>query len=83
MKDQKARNCLTCKWAQWSRTKKGTLSAAGGGSCTFKYVPAPLPVAMYCLGGGCRLYGGHIRRSDLRDCPCYEPMEAKAEEVKP
>lgn len=73
-------NCLTCKYADWLRTRYGKLHPSGNGRCGWKAQDISLPIAFYYVGRRDMHKiptpdGGHINRKRLEHCPAYEPKE--------
>lgn len=69
--------CLTCRFADWNKTKTGKLHPDGLGRCTVKIPELVIPKVYYWIGfghGQPRPCGGGIdrREKDDRDCPTYK-----------
>lgn len=76
-------NCMTCKFAVWSKTKNGRLHPDGDGRCTWKVPVFAVPIAFWFsfnrTGELPQPSGGFIsRRGVLKDCPAWEPHEVTA-----
>jgi hypothetical protein len=65
------KNCAGCKYAEWDRTKSGSLHPSGDGRCGYPWKLPALPASMYWVNtpGHC---GGLInRRRELKDHCVY------------
>ncbi|QRE00493.1 hypothetical protein [Burkholderia phage BCSR129] len=70
--------CHGCKYADWDRTKAGSLHPNGGGRCVFPDPPLPdLPaVKSWGWGGNPRVTGWSISRhnAEPQTCNTFEPV---------
>jgi len=66
-------NCISCRYADWYRTKNGELHPSGNGLCT---CPCEIPVLpnAKCWVVPPTISGGYINRNHEFDtpCPCYK-----------
>ena len=69
------KNCKGCKYAEWEKSKNGSLHPSGKGVCKYKVTIPKLPASMWWSGyyDGPGILGGDIKRhSDFNDhCPFY------------
>ena len=74
------RDCRSCRFASWQRTKTGRLHPSQSGRCTWEGWKAwAIPSAFYFFGGNrdtpTRPSGGYLTRSAPHaDCPLWEAM---------
>jgi hypothetical protein len=72
------RDCRSCRFASWQRTKTGRLHPSREGRCTWEgWKDWEIPPAFYCIGLGTlgRAAGGYItRQAPYTACPCWEAM---------
>jgi len=68
------KNCTKCKYANWERTKNGSLHPNGKGKCEYKYKIPKLPASMHWCLSRLKIAGGYInRREELKEhCLFYE-----------
>jgi hypothetical protein len=68
-------SCNNCKYADWEKTKNGSLHPNKQGKCKFVWTPPPLPKAYSFPGfnGYPSPSGGWIDRGAkaCKDCPCF------------
>ena len=70
--------CKRCRWADWNRTRNGSLHPDGGGRCKFVWVAPPLPASMYWIGGApATPGGGFIERNghEIHQCRTFDPLD--------
>ncbi len=80
-------NCLNCGYANWERTKSGSLHPSGNGKCVWEMPVIDIPVSFYYIGHVVRQTvvapdgGGFINRklkpSSTKECKCWIPIEPK------
>ena len=70
------KNCTECAYANWQRTKSGSLHPSGEGRCGKKIELPQLPKAFYWSSEP-YLCGGYInRREELKDhCPYWQQKQ--------
>lgn len=76
------RDCMTCKYAQWDRTRSGRLDRSRGGKCTWVMPVIAIPKAIsfgWGKGGEMPISQGHpyISRDPrylLKDCAAWESL---------
>lgn len=56
------KNCMNCKYAEWSKTATGKLHPSGDGRCKYPYKVPDLPLSMYWVGNAPTPNGGAINR---------------------
>jgi hypothetical protein len=69
--------CITCKYADWYKTKNDRLHPGGDGRCRWAMPAVNLPIAFYYIGQGDMHAiptpsGGYINRKRSKPCPAWE-----------
>lgn len=70
------KSCLGCQYADWKRSKNGTLHPSGDGQCTYEVRIPQLPNAKYWSSKPLVSYGSISRKKEfIFDCPYYTRIE--------
>lgn len=80
------KNCKKCRYAEWKRTKTGSLHPSGDGRCEYPYKLPRLPASMNWVGWAApKPCGGYInRQGELAvHCPYYGEALRRAGDPKP